>query len=91
LATVLWVDRFGNLVTNLPASLLGGIAAVRLEAGRRLRRVETYGEADEGEAVALLGSSELLELAVNRGSAAEVLGLERGMRVHLTRSRGPGE
>ena len=91
LTTILWVDRFGNLVTNLPASLVDDVAAVRLEAGRRLRRVETYGEADEGEAVALLGSSELLELAVNRGSAAEVLGLQRGMRVHLTRSRGLGE
>jgi hypothetical protein len=90
-ATVLWVDRFGNVVTNLPLSALGETPAVRLEAGRRLKRVETYGDAEEGEAVALVGSSDLLELAVNRGSAAEALGLERGMRVHLTRSRGQGE
>lgn len=89
--TVLWVDRFGNVVTNLPPSALGETPAVRLEAGRRLRRVETFGDAEEGEAVALVGSSDLLELAVNRGSAAQVLGLERGMRVHLTRSRGQGE
>jgi len=89
--TVLWVDHFGNVVTNLSASALGETAAVRLEAGRRLRRVATYGDADQGEAVALLGSSGLLELAVNRGSAAELLGLRRGARVHLTRSRGQGE
>lgn len=90
-ATVLWVDRFGNVVTNLPAVALGETAAVRLEAGRRLRRVSTYGEVGEGEAVALVGSSDLLELAVNRGSAAELLGLRPGMRLHLTRSRGLGE
>jgi S-adenosylmethionine hydrolase len=86
--SVLWVDHFGNVVTNLAVAEMGEVVAVRLEAGRRLRRVQTYCEGGEGEVVALEGSSGLLELAVNRGSAAEQLRLRRGDRVHLTRSRG---
>jgi S-adenosylmethionine hydrolase len=89
--SVLWVDRFENVVTNLPVADMGEAVAVRLEAGRRLRRVQAYGEGADGEVVALEGSSGLLELAVNRGSAAEQLGLRRGERIHLTRSRGGHE
>lgn len=45
------------------------------------RRVCTYGEAQAGEPVVLEGSSGLLEVAVNRGSAADLLGCRRGAAV----------
>jgi hypothetical protein len=44
---------------------------------------ETYGDVEQGQAVALIGSSDYLEIAVNRGNAHVQLGLSRGNRVEL--------
>ena len=46
-----------------------------------LRR--TYADAAVGEAMALVGSSGLVEIAVRDGSAAEQMGLKRGSSVAL--------
>ena len=51
---------------------------VRLPAGERLPLVHTFGDLSPGEAGALVGSTGLLELVVNGGSAAEHLGLHPG-------------
>jgi S-adenosylmethionine hydrolase len=77
---VLTFDRFGNAITTLLSAPLGGWVEV---AGKRLRVLRTFGEAREGEALAYLGSAGLLEIAVNRGSAREALGLREGMPVRL--------
>ena len=44
-----------------------------------------YSDTDEGDTLALIGSSRLLEIAVNAGSAAEVLGVNRGDAVTVER------
>lgn len=72
------VDRFGNLITNVPWPPDGvgpgeAPALVRVR-GRVARWVETYGEAEPGECVALLGSVGTVEIAVRDGSAAHELG-----------------
>jgi S-adenosylmethionine hydrolase len=77
---VLTFDRFGNAITTLLSAPLGGWVEV---AGKRLRVLRTFGEARKGEALAYLGSAGLLEIAVNRGSAREALGLREGMPVRL--------
>ena len=86
---VLHVDRFGNAITNveasmLPASILpkGAAGGVRVSVGGRglpLRR--TYADAAPGEALALVGSGGRLEIAVREASAADRLGLRRGSPV----------
>jgi S-adenosylmethionine hydrolase len=82
-ATVLSIDRFGNVVTNLPAAELEGDVVVQGVSASPLRRVGTYGDAGGGEVVSLTGSSGMLELAVNRGSAAAVLDVTRGQAMEL--------
>jgi S-adenosylmethionine hydrolase len=77
--TIITIDRFGNLVTNL-VSRHGGTIEV---AGRSLPMRRTYGDVEAGEVVALVGSSGLVEIAVRDGSAAEVLGAARGNTVVL--------
>ena len=52
--------------------------AVRLPSGERLPLVRTFGDLPPGQAGALVGSTGLLELVVNGGSAAERLGLRPG-------------
>ena len=82
------VDRFGNLTSNIDdgtIAKLGG--AVRVAIGSRVipRIVSTYADAAPGELCALVGSSERLEIAVNGGSAAVMLGLGRGAVVQVRR------
>jgi S-adenosyl-L-methionine hydrolase (adenosine-forming) len=81
--TVLRVDRFGNLVTNIDrrrfeAFAAGGAIEIEI-AGCLIRSVvDTYADAQSGSACALFGSSDYLEIAIAGGSAAEHLGLTRG-------------
>ena len=76
---VITVDRFGNAVTNLLA-MRGGEVQVN---GLSLPLRRTYADAAEGDPVALVGSSGLVEIAVRDGSAAARLGLKRGSSVVL--------
>lgn len=94
-AEVVHVDRFGNLTTNLTranlddilASVKGGRGGLVVDVlGSVLPLVRTYGDVPEGEACALLGSSERLEIAVHRGNAALRLGAGRGGLVRVRRA-----
>lgn len=81
---VLRIDRFGNLITNIDSVSLERLAGpVAIDVGGRHigRIVSTYADARTGEVCALIGSSDHLEIAVNGGSAAEVLGLGCGAAV----------
>lgn len=67
------VDRFGNLMTNIPAALVlqaPQALVVGTDPVPAFRWVRTYGAAPRGEVVALLGSQGMLEVAVVEGSAA---------------------
>lgn len=77
---ILFVDRFGNLVTTFdPTGLEGWPAAWTVEAARRsLPVLGTYSQADPGRALALVGSSGTLEVSVRDGDAARELGLGAG-------------
>ncbi|MBW3552101.1 MAG: SAM-dependent chlorinase/fluorinase [Gemmatimonadetes bacterium] len=80
---VLHVDRFGNLITNIPESWLAGAGDVWMGFARvgPLRR--TYGDVLEGEPLALVGSLGLLEVSVRNGSAAGRLSAGRGAPVYI--------
>ncbi len=85
---VMHVDRFGNAITNMPASMLTWRDDIRVEAaGRDLALLCTYADAGVGEALALVGSSGYVEVAVREGSAADVLGLRRGDAVRVVATR----
>lgn len=79
---VVSVDRFGNLITNVPAELLPGSAVVSV-AGSRLPLLRTYGGTGPGELLALVNSDGRLEVAVREGSAMEVLGVGEGAVVRV--------
>jgi hypothetical protein len=87
---VLKVDRFGNLVTNItppdaPALFAESVPAFRLTVGKRdvtsLRTV--YADGTPGEVFAIMGSMGYLEIAANRGSAAQLVGVGKGAEVSL--------
>jgi len=81
---VIRVDQFGNLITNITGKELAEFRAsqgpIVTIGGLVLRGIRTtYGDVPEGEALALIGSSDLLEIAVNRGSARAELGDDWGI------------
>lgn len=78
---VLHIDRFGNVVTNLPARIVPDDALTKLGAVEVARRVTYYSEAPAGVPVVLEGSSGLIEIAIADDSAAARLGVERGAKV----------
>lgn len=56
---------------------------LELGKGVRLPLKNTFGDVREGESVAYIGSEGLIEVAVNRGSAIQTLGLDPGSPVEL--------
>lgn len=78
---VITIDRFGNAMTNLRP--VPGRRLTRLEVrGQVLDRLSpSYSAGRPGRALALVGSAGYIEVAVNRGSAAERLGLRVGETV----------
>lgn len=81
---ILWVDPFGNLVTNIEREMpgeerVGGVVA----GGRCLPLCSYYGELSSGQPGAAWNSWDLLEVFVNKGSARELLGLREGDPVEV--------
>ncbi|MCW5889356.1 MAG: SAM-dependent chlorinase/fluorinase [bacterium] len=72
--TVIYVDHFGNLVTNIAEPALPAGAGPVSIAGVTLPRVDAaYAAVDAGQPVALINSWGLLEVAVRDGSARTML------------------
>lgn len=61
--------------------------AVHLPGGQAAQLVHTFSDAPDGSLLAYIGSDGLLEIGVNRGSAVEMLGLQRGAEVVLSTAR----
>jgi S-adenosylmethionine hydrolase len=80
--TVVAIDNFGNLITNIDGALVAGFRKPDvLAGGRRLPLRRTYGDAQPGEFLALVNAFGVLEIARAEGSAADSLGLGRGAPV----------
>jgi len=81
---VIYLDRFGNGITDISESELRGLSRkgrLRVMVGGALildRVHRTYAEALPGTAVAMIGSSGFLEIAVSGGSAKDQLKLKAG-------------
>jgi S-adenosylmethionine hydrolase len=86
IGNILTTDHFGNLITTLRASevLPAAGSEFRLHiAGKTLRSVRTFADAEPQELVALVGSFDSIEIAVRGGSAAARLQPVPGASVKL--------
>jgi hypothetical protein len=80
---VLWVDRFGNLITNLETSHLPKPFRMRVGKTVVLCFITHYSQVKKGTVAALIGSSGHLEISVNGGNAAQKLGVKMGAPIQL--------
>src|SRR5579883_743868 len=81
--TVLRIDKFGNIITNLRRKNLAEDFMIDV-AGLQITRLYTnFSEADPGEFFAIEGSTGFIELALNQGSAADKLKVVRGAEIEV--------
>ena len=81
---VQYIDRFGNLVSNIPASSVAGKSWVVKWQGGSIPAGYTYSDRSAGELITLIGSHGWVEIAVNGGSARERLGWDYGDAIAIT-------
>ena len=89
--TIVYVDGFGNLITNIDRECFERFASrfrgfrlsVRIARRAPIEIRKAYGEADAGDPLATFGSFERLEIAVRDGSAAEKLAARIGALVTI--------
>jgi len=87
---VLKVDRFGNLITNItpqdaPMLFTENPATFKIVVGKRevTQVKEAYAMGAPGEVFGILGSMGYLEIAANRGAAAQIIGVGKGTDVNI--------
>ncbi|MFB6149343.1 MAG: S-adenosyl-l-methionine hydroxide adenosyltransferase family protein [Halobacteriales archaeon] len=77
---VLVVDDFGNVITNIPGSVLDELETIHIN-GSRAPVADSYAAVDPGHHLVTVGSHGNLECAVNQGRGDEAFDLEVGDRV----------
>jgi S-adenosyl-L-methionine hydrolase (adenosine-forming) len=87
---ILKVDRFGNLITNITpqdAPMLFGAnpSGFKIVVGsREITEIkDAYAQGAPGEVFGILGSMGYLEIAANRGPAAQIVGVGKGADVNI--------
>jgi S-adenosyl-L-methionine hydrolase (adenosine-forming) len=81
---VLYIDRFGNLFSNIEGATINRPAAAVRVGDVEIQGISTFfDQVDYGKPLALINSFGLLEIAVNRGDASEALGIGKGARVKV--------
>jgi S-adenosylmethionine hydrolase len=84
---IIYVDGFGNLVTNVPAEALPREELAIDVGGRAVGGLgRSYADGAPGGPVAVIGSWGLLEIAVRNGSAAATLGAGIDTSVRIGRA-----
>ena len=77
---IIHIDRFGNCVTNITQAEKSLVINGQTISEFR----QFYGEGDRESMFAIMGSAGFLEISVNGGSAAKLLGAKRGDAVSFT-------
>ena len=88
--SVIYIDSYRNAITNVTRELFSRIGQGRkfeilIQSDHyKVSKINTnYGETTMGELLALFNSIDLLEIAINRGNAADLLGLSTNSTIRI--------
>lgn len=86
--TVIRVDSFGNLITNIPKDAFDVLSKDKVFTiqfgGEKFRKIHAqYNQADQGECFIIFNSLGLLEVGIYKGKASELLGLDYDSTVNI--------
>ncbi|NQV54457.1 MAG: SAM-dependent chlorinase/fluorinase [Rhodospirillales bacterium] len=82
LGEVIYLDHYGNAMTGISGGFVNPSFALRVN-DVYLRSARTYTDVSEGAAFWYVNSIGLVEIAVNQGSAADLLGLKIGTSINF--------
>jgi S-adenosylmethionine hydrolase len=83
--TIITIDAFGNLISNIDQTLIKDFREpIAHIAGHTIPTLTTYGRAKPGDLLALINSFGVVEIAKSEGSAADGIGSERGAPLVIT-------
>ncbi len=87
---VLYIDHYGNILTNIEEPFFkafgrGRDFSIEFRQGEyNINRISKgYSDVPEGEKLALFSSSKLLEIAMNKGNASRLLGLQESDSIRI--------
>lgn len=88
--TVLHIDRFGNLITNISTEDILSFSKespIQIQVGEKSIKglSKTYSDGKKGEPIALISSNKLLEIACNMDSAQSLIGINKLAKVVVER------
>ena len=84
---VLYIDDFGNIITNINQTLIPTAekAIVQLPATHiEIKVAKTYAQAKPEDPIALIGSHGFMEIALNQASAAEKFHVKTGDKIAVS-------
>ncbi len=82
-AEIIFVDRFGNLITNLKAEDLPDKFYLEINNQKVEKLRKFFAEAESGELFMITGSAGFLEIAAFQGSAKDLLNAEIGQKIFV--------
>ena len=82
LPAIVHIDRFGNAVTGLRGDFLDSAAALRV-GGTAIRAARVFSAVPQGAVFWYVNANGMVEIAVNCGAAATVLGLRTGQGIEI--------
>ena len=87
---IIYIDRFGNLITNIPSDILPKDVEQKKTTvisgdyrWEHLPFVASYGFVKPGDVLLTIGSNNFLEISVNQGNAAKTLMLKEDAEIQL--------
>ena len=88
--SIIYIDSYKNVITNISCELFERIGQNRdfeilIQSNHyKITRINSnYNETSMGEILAIFNSINLLEVAINQGNAADLLGLEIGSSIRV--------
>ena len=81
---VIHIDRFGNLVTNIPPEMLPGSFRLKVNGTVIAEKRQCYSDGPGGTPFLIVGSAGFLEISVYRGSARTATDADVGEAVTVT-------
>ncbi|MDD3877580.1 MAG: SAM-dependent chlorinase/fluorinase [Bacteroidales bacterium] len=88
--SVIYIDRYENIITNITSQIFKEFVKSRpfkikfRSMAYVIKKIsQSYGDVEPGEKLAVFGSAGYLEIAINQGKAASLLGLETNDSVNV--------
>lgn len=78
-----YIDYFGNLITNIPATEVRGKQWHVTVKNQTISTGRTYSDVSPQTLIALIGSHGWVEIAINQGNAAQALSLTYGDKIQV--------